>query len=807
MRVTTRTVRERLEKLSLAYDTTPNRLTFRALVDGVTRPALPSASTLRALFPGSAGNDTHEQGGNIVRTIRRLREDGIGPQTIRDMLLHQQVDLVLTAHPTQVTPRQDLLHADASICDRQAPTPEQEVQYGLTVVGQVLWQSVPRYLDQVDAALVTVLGVRPLPPTTTCLRVSSWIGADRDGNANVTAQTTHLTHFMGRREACRLWIKELNELCADTDDDQLRCTADLRAVIQTLDPSLTPDVDPVTAPHRYVCTALQTRLYSTQAYLAPSIPTSPPPRIAIQTRADLAVPLQALLACHRPQSPTWRRIHAALRRLTCFGLHLVPLDIRQEASHHERAVDALTRYVGAGSYATWTEDRKIQFLTNATTLLVDDWETFLRQVSSEETQDVLRTFALIGTLEPESLGAYVISMTATASDVLAVRFLQQQSGVRRPMRVVPLFETRSDLQQAATIIDRVLDSVEDDDQEVMLGYSDSTKDAGRLSSAWELHVAQEQLHAVVVTKHQKKLTLFHGRGGTVSRGGGPLDVALQSQPPETVNGRIRLTMQGETIDKQLGRHETALHTLDKLTSQVLHMTTQESIVISAEWRDAMDQLSSTSCDCYRNLVYGQPGFLEFFHAVTPVQELADHLRVGSRPARRNSTQGGIRALRAIPWVFAWGQTRVHMTAWFGLGHACQMYIRQHGPDGLRTLQDMYERWPFFRSFVRLVRSVTRQVDMLAFERSVHELVPLRHHRLANKIGQEWDHVQQTLDQITSQEEEDEEEEVVHRNCIVFNIVQIELLRILRTDRSSDPAIQEKFLQTVRGIAVSSNGTG
>src|SRR5215208_3443877 len=365
------------------------------------------------------------------------------------------------------------------------------------------------------------------------------------------------------------------------------------------------------------------------------------------------------------------RLADLLRRLAVFGIVLARLDIRQESDRHAEALDAITRALGLGSYLEWDESHRLEFLLreldNPRPLIPADLD------ASASVQDVLDTFRAVAQIHPESLGAYVITMTHAPSDILAVALLQKEAHVARPLRIVPLFETAADLQRAHDVMDRLLaiDSYRKriaGRQEVMVGYSDSAKDAGRLAAAWELYKAQENI-AAICKRHGVEVTLFHGRGGSVGRGGGPTYVAIQSQPSGSVDGTLRVTEQGEMIQALFGLPDIAVRTMEVYTSGTLESRLVPRPAPRPEWRACMDRLAADASRAYRSYVHEQPAFLEYFRAATPLAELED-INIGSRPPRRKQT-GGVETLRAIPWQFAWTQTRLILGAWLGVEEALE----------------------------------------------------------------------------------------------------------------------------------------
>ncbi|MBA0573985.1 hypothetical protein Golob_001228, partial [Gossypium lobatum] len=330
---------------------------------------------------------------------------------------------------------------------------------------------------------------------------------------------------------------------------------------------------------------------------------------------------------------------------------------------------------------------------------------------TEEIADVLDTFNVLAELPADNFGAYIISMATAPSDVLAVELLQRECHVKQPLRVVPLFEKLADLEAAPAALARLF-SVDwyrnriNGKQEVMIGYSDSGKDAGRLSAAWQLYKAQEEL-IKVAKQFGVKLTMFHGRGGTVGRGGGPTHLAILSQPPETIHGSLRVTVQGEVIEQSFGEEHLCFRTLQRFTAATLEHGMHPPVSPKPEWRALMDEMAIVATEEYRSIVFKEPRFVEYFRLATPELEYG-RMNIGSRPSKRKPSEG-IESLRAIPWIFAWTQTRFHLPVWLGFGAAFK-HVIEKDIKNLQMLQEMYNEWPFFRVTIDLVEMVFAKGD-------------------------------------------------------------------------------------------------
>ena len=431
---------------------------------------------------------------------------------------------------------------------------------------------------------------------------------------------------------------------------------------------------------------------------------------------------------------------------------------------------------------------------------------------ADSVRDVLDTFQTAAALPPDSLGAYVITMASRASDVLAVELLQKLAGSRHPQRVVPLFETTADLQRAGGVLDALFAlpwyrARIAGHQEVMVGYSDSAKDAGRFTAAWALYGAQEQVVAACA-RHGVRLTLFHGRGGSVGRGGGPTHLAIRSQPPGSINGRLRVTEQGEMIQAKFGLPDIAVRTMEVYTTATLEATLAPAPQVAPEWRAAMDRLSERARTSYRAVVYEHPRFLEYFHTATPEPELSA-VHIGSRPARR-SRGTGVDSLRAIPWQFAWTQTRLLLASWLGIDEALGASI---APGDDRLLKAMYERWPFFQSTIDLIEMVLAKADPRIAAEYDRRLVPADLQPLGRELRSRLAHATAAVLAITGHREPVDATPVLRRSIDVrnpyvdpINLVQIELLARLRKAQDA-PELVRAFVVTVNGIAAGLRNTG
>ncbi len=781
------------------------------------------------------------QRGSFQDSFSRLLAAGVTPDALYEHVRSLQIELVLTAHPTEIvrrTLRQKARHIAALLERMDRPdltpaeradlldslrrevtaawttsearagggglTPSDEVIGGLVVIEQTLWDAVPQHLRALDRALREATG-RPLPVEAAPIRFGSWIGGDRDGNPTVTPEVTVQACLLARWMAADLYWREIDalrsELSMRDGSDELRAR-----------------VGNVSEPYRALLKEVRDRLAYTRACLGRG-------SIDAQAYRQPDELLEPLHLCRRSLQQTGADIVAegrlldVIRRVACFGLSLVRLDLRQDARRHAETLDAITRHLGLGSYAAWDESERRVFLNRA---LQDEGRVITTALESKAqfpagVRDVIDTFRAAATLPEGSLGAYVISMASNASDVLAVELLQLASGIRPPLRVVPLFETLTDLGRAGACIRDLLGidwyrerrGGEGGRQEVMIGYSDSAKDGGRLA-AWALYTGQEDIVAACEARGVH-LTLFHGRGGTVDRGGGPARLAIQSQPPGSVNSSLRVTEQGEAIDAKFGILGIALRTLEVYTTATLTTTLQPAQDPERRWRDRMQQLADTSRAAYRRLVYGSPEFAAYFWAATPEAEIGE-LKIGTRPARRVPADGStsVEGLRAIPWVFAWTQTRLMLPAWLGVGEALEEAVR----DGhLDELTEMYDAWPFFRATLDLIEMVLAKASPHISERYDKALVPEHLWPVGEELRERLRRTVAALLAVTRHTELVEHnpnlrQSINVRNPYVdpINLVQIEILRRLRR-AGEDRLLRDALLVTVNGVAAGMRNTG
>ena len=517
-------------------------------------------------------------------------------------------------------------------------------------------------------------------------------------------------------------------------------------------------------------------------------------------------------------------------RVEVFGLQLAKLDLRQHSGRHASAIAEIFKYIGiCDDYLALSEEQKQELLLkelNGNRPLIPDRIPF-----SPETIETIETFRMANNileqLDSQAVNSYIISMTKNISDVLAVLLFSREAGLFKPdsysrLNVVPLLETSVDLRNAGQFLDQLLNipiyrnhlAFRNNQQEIMLGYSDSNKEGGYLAANWALYRAQVEL-VRVADKHLVTLRLFHGRGGSIGRGGGPASKAILAQPPRTIRGSIKITEQGEVISDHYGEPENARSHLEQIVNAVLRGSfPPREVVPRRTWEQVLEKLSISSYRAYRGLVYEHPRFLEYFTSATPINEISQH-RIASRPASR-SARRSIEDLRAIPWVFSWMQSRHTLQGWYGIGTAIADYLRTD-PLGLATLQEMYTQWPFFQQLMDNAQMILSKAD-IDIARRYAELVPdaaLRQEIFGN-IEKEYNQTVQSICQVSQIRELLEREPVLShsiklRNPYIYplSFIQIELLRRARSNPSEDEKahLEDAILLTINGIAAGLKNTG
>ncbi len=814
-----------------------------------------------------AGSPPRE--GSLAFTLERLDEAGVTPEALHEALDHAMVNPVLTAHPTEVQ-RNSVLFLQRSIAhlleerDRDRPSPDEvaENEDALRAAVLTLWQTRllrPQRLAVIDevkngisyfddtfftelpklyAQFETLLRRRHpnqdwnLPPF---LRIGAWIGGDRDGNPYVTAPILTEALRLQSAAAFAYYLAEIHAL-----GTELPLSAELVQVSSALAALArqSPDSSPHRAdePYRRALTGIYARLAATaqglsHSHLLHDAVGKAEPYAGNEGLVDDLTVLVASLMDHGGARLAAGRLRRLILAVRVFGFHLAPIDLRQNSAVHERSVGELLAAAGSCSdYLALTEDARIALLAEE---IASPRPLHSPHLSySAETRDELEIFfnarRLKATYGDEALPNCIISKTDGVSDLLEAALLLKEAGLLRPgaepgmaLNIIPLFETIEDLRQAPATMDRLLSlpiyrallRSRRDEQEIMLGYSDSNKDGGFLTSGWELYKAEIEL-ARVAARHGIRLRLFHGRGGSVGRGGGPSYQAILAQPTGAVSGQIRITEQGEVIASKYASPEIGRRNLEVMAAATLEATLLdlENTVEPAEaFYDTMGRLSDLAFHAYRGLVYETPGFTRYFWQSTPISEIA-HLNIGSRPASRTASDR-IEDLRAIPWVFSWAQCRLMLPGWYGFGSAVDAWLAET-PNGLAFLQRMYRAWPFFRALLSNMEMVFAKSD-LAIASRYAELVPdeeLRT-RIFDQIKQEWHTTGRHLLAITGQQVFLEGNPLLARSMRnrfpyidPLNHLQVELLHRFRAD-GGDARLRQGIHLSINGVAAGLRNSG
>ncbi len=789
---------------------------------------------------------------SIINAISALKNSGKSAGDIRALLEQTRLRLVLTAHPSEAK-RQEILIKLRHIAqmmqmrDRQRLLPRELKRLELSLAEEIeeLWQtrllcaSKKRVADEVDFGIYFIRSVivdvvidiyeelqatlerfypdedwSELPPI---LRYASWIGGDRDGNPNVTTDVTLQTIATLRRTARQMYLEEIDflEQHLTQDTDSFGATEELKRSLPAQESA---------------ASARRGELYRQKMALIRSKLEADEYRSSREFLGDL-LQVQDSLKRHRGIRAAMGAVQRLIRKVRLFGLHLAPLEVREDANLHRAALDEILEYYDiAADFSNLPEDEKQTLLTaeirSKRPLFPSGIDVF-----SETTQSVIRTWRMIAAAHASYdnivIDTVIASMSRQPSDVLAMLLFAREVGIANDVYIVPLFETIDDLYRAPEVMEALFDNPEYQKhmlaragkrglrQQVMIGYSDSSKDGGYLASNWNLYNAQRILTEKCVEKGVS-LELFHGRGGSIGRGGGPTNRAILSNPPESLRGGVKITEQGEVIAYRYSNRGIAHRHLNQVMNAVLiGMGMQEKRHVPAHYFEAMAALSHHSQKCYRSFVYESDGFLEYWQQATPISELSQ-LQISSRPAKRKAS-GGFAAMRAIPWMFSWMQSRAIVPSWFGLGTAFQRFA-DDDEAGMPLLQEMYRSWSFFQALIDNAQLDVAKADMGIAElyASLVEPPELRE-RFFNRIKTEHALSSEMITRVTGRDEllanmAAIKTSIQRRNPYVdpLNFMQVALLRELRQFDPADPQglpVLEATLATINGIAAGMKTTG
>ena len=615
----------------------------------------------------------------------------------------EQRDLY-NSHPSKLTQLNKQLHDEFTIIwntddlKRTKPSPFDEARWGLAIIEDSLWETIPKVYRRLNSIFLKNMN-RGLPKNFNPIQFGSWMGGDRDGNPNVTAKVTKEVILLSRWEAAKLYEKSLTKIIRSYS--MKKCSKKISSKVgKTFEPYrvfLRPLRDKLRLTHR-----------SIEQYFINKTPLDK--NILLSSTEEILKPLRVVresLEQNQNENVASGELLDLMRRAKCFGINLARLDIRQESSRHRQLIAELIKKKFNKNYYNFTEEEKINFLKSKLTSTKSFINKF--KFSDKENNEVWSTFKVLADEPSECLGAYVISMTTSVSDILSVSFLQKEAKINNKLRVVPLFETLDDLINAKSIMESLFSKkwyrkLINNKQEVMIGYSDSSKDAGKICASWHQYKAQEEI-VRLGKKFDVNVTFFHGRGGSPGRGGGPIQATLRSQPPGSVNGKIRITDQGEVIQQKYGYQPIAEYNLCSYIGAVTEATLNPPPTPKQNWRSLIEKMSDISKSSYRKNINQSSEFIKYFKTVTPSAALGK-LSIGSRPSKRKNVDN-IKSLRAIPWVFAWTQIRLMLPAWLGSAEALRYaYIKKFR----RTLIDMEKNWPFFNSMLDILDMVITKAD-------------------------------------------------------------------------------------------------
>lgn len=811
-----------------------------------------------------------DKGSWLGRTIDRIEESGVRPEEVQALVEVLSVRPVFTAHPTEAARRSVLskLATIAELLDKPTsptqakrlaeavdllwqtdelrlgrPEPLDEAMNALYYLDDLYRDTVPEVLDAFASELAR-LGVI-LSPTSRPLTFGSWIGGDRDGNPNVTARVTSDTIVLQVGHAIRVALEALDKFRqAISISTRISGVTEELLTSLALDLANLPEVEPryrrlnAEEPYRLKATCIRHRLLLTRDRHARNLPHVPGRDYADsdQFLADLLLVRESLLA-NKGDLVAHGSLERLVRTVSAFGLHHATLDIREHSDAHHHAISQLFDNTGESpsGYATLGRDDRFELLKHelagrrplaTSTVRLDErgkntFDTFIA------IDNALSRFG------PKVIESYIVSMTRGADDLLAAVILGRESGLidlhgSQPFArigFVPLLETIAELRSSDEILDALLSDpsyrklvhLRGDIQEVMLGYSDSNKDAGITTSQWEIHRAQRRLRDVAM-RYGVRLRLFHGRGGSVGRGGGPTYDALLALPWGSLEGEIKLTEQGEVISDKyslpaLARENVELVLAAALEATVLHRAPRQSPDVLSRWDSCMDLISQSAFVSYRTLI-DQPRLPEYFNASTPVEQLSD-LHLGSRPARRPDTEGDLSSLRAIPWVFGWTQSRQIVPGWFGVGSGLAA-ARAAGLEPI--MRQMLEEWHFFATFISNVEMTAAKTDLKMARHYVDSLVDPASHGIFHLIEAEFELTVAEILHLTGQSSILADQPILARTLGVrdaylapLHLLQVSLLKRIREAEANglepDPQLSRANLLTINGIAAGLRNTG
>ncbi|MGG1674499.1 phosphoenolpyruvate carboxylase [Neobacillus sp. NRS-1170] len=813
-------------------------------------------------------DDNSVQPDSIESAILRLKEKDIEEETIQNVLDTLSLELVITAHPTEATKRsileiqqriaEILKNLDHPLLTKKErnkleeslfnevtilwqtdelrhykPTVMDEVRNGLYYFDQTLFDVLPEIHRELEASLET-----NFPQTEwqvpNFLRFGSWIGGDRDGNPNVTHDITWETLLRQRRLVLKKYKAVLVDLMKRYSHSTTRVEVSrelLNYLGEKEDFYLTDDKKwPVkTEAYRRAFAIIIERVKQ----VGKSV-------IGYKTADELLKDLyliQNSLKQHHPAAHELKTIQKLIRQVQMFGFHLATLDIRNHSGEHEAAITEILKKVRISeNYAELAEEEKLKILQS---ILIDPRPLLLlNEDYSKETQEMIKVFQMIKNAHEEfgkrAISVYLVSMTKSPSDLLEVLVLAKEAGIYRlhsdgtlesHLNVAPLLETIDDLTSGPKIMETLFEmpvyrnhlQILGNQQEIMLGYSDGSKDGGTLTANWKLYKAQIEIHEMA-KRYQIGLKFFHGRGGSLGRGGGPLNKSILSQPAETIGDGVKITEQGEVLSARYLLEDIAYRSLEQATSTLLQAAThvsneaEQGQLRELIWEEAIEEISSSALGKYQSLVFGDPDFLTYFNEATPLRELGD-LNIGSRPMSRKN-RGRFEDLRAIPWVFAWTQSRQLLPAWYAAGTGLESFASR-SEQNMQLLKQMYLKWPFFQSTVDNLQMALMKADITTAKEYI-TLVEDKEiaDRIFTNILEEYVKTKEILLKITGDKElldhtPNIKDSVFRRNPYVdpLNFLQVELIKELRKQEEPNDELLTEVLLTISGISAGLRNTG
>ena len=774
---------------------------------------------------------------DIVKNL--FKNKNISNNKIYKQATKLDIGIVLTAHPTEVK-RRTLIQKYANLIElmeqrhlykkypskileidrkiyteitviwktdelkRSKPSPLDEAKWGLAVIEDSLWDTIPKVYKRLNDIFRKNLG-KDLPRGYSPIQFGSWMGGDRDGNPNVTADITKKVILFSRWQAAKLYEKELTKLIQDLSMKE--CSPKIKKITGNSFEPYRVYLRPIRDKIRLTYQLIEKHLNNNKSLNEKKL---------LKDKNEILKPLREVresLNLNCGQHIANADLLDLIRRVRCFGINLARLDIRQESTRHQKLIADVLDKKYKINFSSLSESKKINLLN----LLIKQKKYFINnlKIKHKDNKEVWNTFKQISKEPEQCMGAYVISMTSKASDILSVYFLQKQAETKNLLRVVPLFETLDDLKNAKSVMENIFKlswyrRLINHKQEVMIGYSDSSKDAGKLSASWHQYKLQEELRNLA-KKYKIDLVFFHGRGGSAGRGGGPIQATLKSQPANTVNGKIRITDQGEVIQQKYGYKPLAEYNLCSYIGAVMDASLNPPPKSKKNWRELIEKMSEIATSAYRKNLNQSEDFIRYFKTVTPHKSLGK-LAIGSRPTKRKNVDN-IQSLRAIPWVFAWTQIRLMLPAWLGTTEALRYgSIKKFS----KTLTDMEKNWPYFVSTMDILDMVITKVDPEISIIYENNLADSALKRIGKKLRFQFDALVKLHNKITPKEILKERKKfrkalfIRNNYTETLNILQANIMNKINNNKYKK--LDKKFLDdalmtSIAGISAAMKNTG